>query len=364
MKAYLVLTDGSHYEGNAFGALDSAAGEVVFNTSMTGYQEVLTDPSYYGQMVVLTYPLIGNYGIDPLVEQSSGIKASGLIVGEYCQKPSHWKNQMTLHDYLKAQGIVGIEGIDTRALTKKIRDSGVMGGVIVHQLDEAQTALMTLKKQSLKDSVYKTTTAKAYQLPAMGKSLATVAVMDFGIKANILKTMQMKGYTLKVYPAQTSAMEVLKANPDGIFLSNGPGDPKDLQAIVEEVKILTQHKPTFGICLGHQLMCQAFGGLTQKLKFGHRGANHPVKDLSLNRIFMTAQNHGYVVVEESLNEKPLSVTHVNVNDGSIEGIKHHFLPAFSVQYHPEAAPGPDDSLYLFDQFTALMLANKGGINIA
>ncbi len=361
MVAYLVLNDGSVFKGKRFGAEVLSGGEVVFNTSMTGYQEVLTDPSYYGQMVVLTYPLIGNYGIDPQVSQSNGIKASGLIVGEYCEKPSHWKATQTLDSYLKANGIAGIAGIDTRALTKKIRDKGAMSGVIVNELSTAAEMLLNYQFGVAKDAVYKTSTQSKYQLPAIGKTVAHVAVMDFGIKQNILKTMQLKGYALTVYPADTKAQSVLETNPDGVFLSNGPGDPEQLKAIIEEVKILSAQKPTFGICLGHQLLCQAFGGQTKKLKFGHRGANHPVKDLALGRVFMTAQNHGYVVVDESLLESPVEVTHININDGSIEGVKHKKLPVFSVQYHPEAAPGPDDSVYLFDQFTQLMHAQKGGI---
>lgn len=361
-KGYLVLENGRFFEGNWIGKACPSGGEVVFNTSMTGYQEILTDPSYKGQVVVLTYPLIGNYGIDLAVSQSAKIQASGLILGECCEKPSHWASNLSLEAYLKQAGISGLVNVDTRALTKELRTHGTMRGCMVTNPSHSKAYFKHVNQQVASlPPVYMTTTPFAYELQVNQVPTARVAVMDYGIKQGILKAMLSKGFEIKVFPASTSAETVLSWQPDGIFLSNGPGDPAQLTSIIHQVSLLAQHKPTFGICLGHQLLCHAFGAQTEKLKFGHRGANHPVKDLVYDKVVMTAQNHGYVVVEGTINPERLEVSHYNVNDGSIEGVRHKYLPVFSVQYHPEASPGPSDSLYLFDAFLELMNRQKGGM---
>lgn len=358
MKGYLVLSDRTLYEGTLFGAIEDQMGEVVFNTSMTGYQEILTDPSYYGQMVVMTYPLIGNYGIELNRNQSLKIQAKGLIVREFCQEASHWTSELDLESYMKLQGISGLSGVDTRALTKKLRSGGTMVGRIIKDLGQLEEAVDQMKTYDNQDAVYKTTTGAAYALSPINGCGLRVAVMDYGVKQSILKALLARGFELMVFPANTNAEAVLRWEPDGVFLSNGPGDPALLGAIIEEVKVLMDQVPIFGICLGHQLLCHAFGGSTEKLKFGHRGANHPVMDLSLGRVMITSQNHGYVVCEGSLSPKEVEITHVNVNDGTVEGMRHRHLPIFSVQYHPEASPGPSDSEYLFDQFKVLIEETK------
>lgn len=354
MKGYLLLSDHSLYEGTLIGTQTFEVGEVVFNTSMTGYQEILTDPSYHGQMVVLTYPLIGNYGVDLSWSQSEHIQAKGLIVRELCQTPSHWSAEFDLDTYLKLNGTTGLCGVDTRAITKKLRSSGTMNGCLLSNLDQLDEAVQLMNSYVNKDSVYQTTTAMSYSLYPEQPCGMKVAVMDFGIKKGILKSLLSRGFELKVFPAQTKAAEIISWGPDGIFLSNGPGDPAELIGIVAEIKELLHYKPIFGICLGHQLLCHAFGGQTEKLKFGHRGGNHPVMDLNLGKVLITSQNHGFVVVDGSLDISQVAVTHYNVNDGTLEGMKHLALPIFSVQYHPEASPGPNESEYLFDQFKTMI----------
>lgn len=358
MKGYLLLSDHSLYEGTLIGMQTFEVGEVVFNTSMTGYQEILTDPSYYGQMVVLTYPLIGNYGVDLSVNQSACIQAKGLIVRELCQSPSHWALELDLDAYLKLHEKTGLTGVDTRAITKKLRDHGTMNGCLLSSLDQLEDAKRLMGCYDNTDAVYQTSTAECYSLYPEQSCGLKVAVLDFGIKKGILAALLSQGFELKVFPAQTKAAEIMHWAPDGILLSNGPGDPADLQAVVAEVKTLLAFKPIFGICLGHQLLCHAFGGKTEKLKFGHRGGNHPVMDLNLGKVLITAQNHGYVAIEGSLDMTQLEVTHFNVNDNTIEGIRHKHLPVFSVQYHPEASPGPNESAYLFDQFKTMIAQNK------
>lgn len=357
MKGYLILSDHSVFEGELIGAAHQEIGEVVFNTSMTGYQEILTDPSYHGQMVVMTYPLIGNYGVQSIVSQSHKIQARGLIVRELCEAHSHWASEFSLNDYLKSENITGLSGIDTRALTKKLRNAGTMVGAIIKDLDQLEAALLQMATYDNSQAVVNSSTKESYDLlPAKAEGLK-VAVMDYGIKTGILDSLLERGLELRVFPASTPAEEVLAWHPDGVFLSNGPGDPAVLTDITEQVRQLCHTKPVFGICLGHQLICTAFGGKTEKLKFGHRGGNHPVMDLAQNKVYITSQNHGYVVIPESLRPESFAVTHVNVNDHSIEGVKHRSLPVFSVQYHPEASPGPGESAYLFDQFKQLMWAN-------
>lgn len=344
MKAKLILENGMRFEGNAFGYLEESVGEVVFNTGMTGYQEVLTDPSYYGQIVTMTYPLIGNYGINLEDVESKGPKVKGFIVREKCDYPNNWRCEMELDGYLKQNKIVGLEGIDTRALTKILRNNGTMKGIItLKELTQSEIE-QKLKEFHNRDAVKNVTTKETRIIEGSGKH---IAVMDFGIKENILRSFKARDCKLTIFPASTKAEEILEVNPDTIFLSNGPGDPEDLTDVIETLKELIGKKPIVGICLGHQLLALTLGGKTEKLKFGHRGCNHPVKDLEENKVYITSQNHGYYVSELP---EGMKVTHVSVNDGTIEGMRHETLPIFSVQYHPEACPGPKDIDVIFDKF--------------
>lgn len=344
MKAKLILENGVIFEGKAFGYLKESVGEVVFNTGMTGYQEVLTDPSYYGQIVTMTYPLIGNYGINLEDVESKSVKVKGFIVREQCSYPSNFRCEFQIEDYLKQNKIIGLEGIDTRALTKILRNNGTMKGIITLEDIGLQEAKLKLNNYSNKDAVKTVTSKEIYSIDGAGKH---VAIMDFGIKQNIIRNFLNRGCKVTVFPADIEAEEILKVNPDLIFLSNGPGDPEDLPDAIRNIKNLVGKKPIVGICLGHQLLALSLGGKTSKLKFGHRGCNHPVKDLESNRVHITSQNHGYVV--DTLPEN-IEITHVNLNDGTIEGMKHKELPIYSVQFHPEACPGPKDSEYIFDKF--------------
>jgi len=344
MNAKLILENGMVFEGNAFGYLSDSVGEVVFTTGMTGYQEVLTDPSYYGQIVTMTYPLIGNYGVNLEDVESNSPKVRGFIVREKCSFPSNFRCEMNLDDYLKQNKIVGLEGIDTRALTKVLRNNGTMKGIIVVDEIGGKDVNDRIAAYTNKEAVKNVTTDKVYTIEGKGKH---VAVMDFGIKTNILRCFKKRGCKLTVFPANAKAEDILAINPDLVFLSNGPGDPQDVPEAIENIKKLIGQKPIVGICLGHQLLTLALGGTTTKLKFGHRGCNHPVKDLETNKVTITSQNHGYVV--ETLPEEVVA-THININDGTIEGMKHKTLPIFSVQFHPEASAGPHDSEYIFDKF--------------
>ncbi|MDQ7094153.1 glutamine-hydrolyzing carbamoyl-phosphate synthase small subunit [Desulfosporosinus sp. PR] len=357
MKAALVLETGKVFRGESFGATGEAWGEVVFNTGMTGYQEVLTDPSYAGQMVCMTYPLIGNYGVNKQDDQSEKVQVQGFIVKEAARNPNHWQLEKNVSRTLAQSGVVGIKGIDTRALTRIIREFGVLRGVITTEMERIERLPAQLKAwQVPEDVVAEVSTKKIYTLPALGepKEQFHVVVLDFGIKRNILQAMQAQGFRLTVVPFSTSAQQILEQNPDGIFLSNGPGDPKCVQAGIATIRSLMGQRPIFGICLGHQLLSLALGGDTYKMKFGHRGGNQPVQELESKRVTITSQNHGYAISEESLVQTPLYVTHRNLNDQSVEGVKHQELPVFSVQYHPEAGPGPSESLYLFEEFAQLM----------
>lgn len=350
MKAQLILENGVVFNGNAFGYIKETVGEVVFNTGMTGYQEVLTDPSYYGQIVTMTYPLIGNYGINIDDMESNSIKVKGFIVRENCKSPNNWRCEFELNDYLKRNRIIGLEGIDTRALTKIIRNNGTMKGIIaVRELTPSQikTKLASFNNTNAVAEV----TRDAIEV-VEGRG-AHIAMYDFGMKNNIIRSFGLRNCKMTIFPASAKAEEILAVNPDGIFLSNGPGDPKDLDGPIAEVKKLLGVKPITGICLGHQILALAMGANTIKLKFGHRGANHPVLDKATGRVMITSQNHGYVVEEETL-PSDIEVTHVNLNDQSIEGMKIKDKNAYTIQFHPEACPGPHDTDPIFDEFVALM----------
>ncbi len=349
-KGKLVLKDGTVYEGTFLGT-HSAVGEVVFTTGMSGYQETLTDPSFCGQIVVMTYPLVGNYGCNPLFVQGKQSYFKGYVIGELCEEPSNWRCEQTLGDWLAEQDLPTLVGIDTRALTRKIRDEGVQQGVIVEEgtSDEEIARLLGLPEQH--DQVDVVTTPEIY---TMGEGKLHVAVLDFGIKRNILQSLINFGCHLTVFPAHTTPEEIMRYSPDGIFLSNGPGDPKDLPDVIENIKQMMGKRPIFGICLGHQLMALANGADTYKMKFGHRGINQPVKYLKTGRIYISAQNHGYAVDPASLEGKNIEISHISVNDGTIEGLSYKDHPTFTVQYHPEACPGPGDHDYLFQHFVDLM----------
>lgn len=353
MKAYLILEDGTVFEGTSIGSAREVISEIVFNTSMTGYLEVLTDPSYAGQAVVMTYPLIGNYGICREDMESKKAWPDGYIVRELSRIPSNFRSGDTIQHFLKEQDIPGISGIDTRALTKILREKGTMNGMITtdgnYDLEEVKTRI---RAYTVEGVVLKTSTKEPYVLPGKGKK---VALLDCGAKNNIARSLNERGCEVTVYPADTSAEEILKARPDGIMLSNGPGDPAENVDIIKEVKKLYESDvPIFAICLGHQLMALATGAKTYKLKYGHRGGNHPVKDLETGRVYITSQNHGYAVDENSLDPSVAVPAFVNVNDSTNEGLKYVGKNIFTVQYHPEACPGPLDSGYLFDRFMKMM----------
>jgi carbamoyl-phosphate synthase small subunit len=358
-RAILVLEDGSAYQGYAFGAAVRGNGEVVFNTSMTGYQEMLTDPSYSGQIVVLTYPLIGNYGINPEDIESRRIQVSGFVGREHCDEPSHWQSNSTLSEYLAKQGIPGIEGVDTRAITRRIRTVGVMMGTITSDESEegACKRLRSVRRYDDIDFVRKVSAETAYKWnPSTEPCLAgkyRIVVVDGGLKYNILRILRGMDCDVTAVPCTFTEDEILALKPDGIVLSPGPGDPALLDYMVKTVKKLVGHKPIMGICLGHQLLGRAFGADTFKLKFGHRGANHPVRDLRTGRVYITAQNHGYAVDGDGLRDG-LEVSQINLNDNTVEGFRHRELPIFSIQYHSEASPGPRDNVYLFQQFLEMV----------
>ena len=355
MKAYLILADGSVYTGTSFGAERDAICEVVFNTSMTGYTEVLTDPSYYGQGVIMTYPIEGNYGVNFDDMESRRIWVSCFIVREYTTLASNFRNEATLDELLKKYDIPAISGVDTRALTKKIRVNGTMGGYLTTNPDfNKEEIVAMLQGYIIKDAVKTVTRNEKTHLPGEGFK---VALLDVGAKDNIADSLHRRGLDVTVYPAGTPAEEILESKPDGIMLSNGPGDPTDCGEIITNIKKLYDSDvPIFGICLGHQLMALATGASTEKLKYGHRGANHPVKDLALGRVFITSQNHGYVV--SKINEDVAEISHVNVNDGTVEGLRYKGKNIFTVQFHPEACPGPQDTEYLFDKFIEMMGGSK------
>ncbi|RRJ14283.1 carbamoyl phosphate synthase small subunit [Lachnoanaerobaculum orale] len=353
MKAYLILEDGSVYEGENVGASREAVSEIVFNTSMTGYLEVMTDPSYAGQAVVMTYPLIGNYGICHEDMESDRPWIDGLIVRELSEVASNFRNEDSIQNFLIKNNIPCICGIDTRDLTKRLREHGTMNGFItVDSSFVVEKILQRIKEYSVKGVVKRTSTKEAYSLPGKGKR---VVLIDFGAKKNIARQLQKRGCEVIVVPCDTKAKEILKLKPDGIMLSNGPGDPKENVDIIEEIKKLYDTDiPIFAICLGHQLIALATGANTYKLRYGHRGGNHPVKDLETGRTYISSQNHGYAVDESTLDKNICVPAFVNVNDGTNEGLRYINKKIFTVQYHPEACPGPRDSSYLFDKFIKMM----------
>ncbi len=392
MRAILALEDGRVFEGESFGATGTTTGEIVFNTSMTGYQEVITDPSYQGQMVAMTCPLIGNYGVNPLDQESAQPHVRAFIIEELSPVTSNWRSKMSLPDYLKQWKIPGIQGIDTRALTRHLREKGAMKACLTS--DPAISQQEAIKLAAVGggvagvDFVKEVTTRQVYEwdpedrlsrkwtiVKGDGQGMTRdvngevyeelppirhrVVAFDYGVKFNILRQLRQEGFKVIVVPATTTAQEVLALNPDGVFLSNGPGDPGALDYIHKEVKALIGKKPIFGICLGHQILSYAYGGKTFKLKFGHHGGNQPVKDLNTGRVTITSQNHGFAVDPATLPPS-VEVTHVNLNDQTVEGMRHREHPVFSVQYHPEAAPGPHDANYFFAEFSKLIDETKKG----
>jgi carbamoyl-phosphate synthase small subunit len=368
VKAVLLLEDGTLFEGKAFGAKGIKCGEVVFNTAMTGYQEILTDPSYHEQIITMTYPLIGNYGTNNIDIESRKVFVSGFIVKENCEYPSNWRNSTSLSSYLAKNKVVGLEGIDTRALVKHIRTQGAMRGIISStefKLDALNAKLQKYPGLVGRDIVRKVTSKKPYlwdkgvydvfdKSRSLPEAQYKVVAYDFGIKHNILRLLRYHGCDVSVVPAQTCAEDVLAMKPDGVFLSNGPGDPEPVKYAVDSITKLLGKVPIFGICLGHQLLALAMGAKSYKLKFGHRGANHPIQNLKTRQIEITSQNHGFCIDIDSFGENDVEITHINLNDQTLEGFRCKNVPAFSVQYHPEASPGPHDSNYLFEYFIDMM----------
>ncbi|NWK54671.1 glutamine-hydrolyzing carbamoyl-phosphate synthase small subunit [Verrucomicrobiaceae bacterium N1E253] len=377
MKAILALEDGRTFEGEAFGHFGTTTGEACFNTSMTGYQEIITDPSYRGQIVTMTYPQIGNYGVNPEDAESHCPHVRGLVIGELSPVASNWRSRQSLEDYFAEHHIIGIEGIDTRALTKHLRSAGAMRSCLSTELS-AEEAIQAAKDSAPMEGsdFVKEVSIEGVQKwegesrlwtipnPSTGQEgnyielpevKYNIVAYDFGIKRNILRMLRQAGFEVTLVNSRTPAEEVLAMKPDGVFLSNGPGDPAALDYIHAEVKKLLGKTPMFGICLGHQILTHAFGGTTYKLKFGHRGGNQPVKDLRTGKIAITAQNHGFATDGDSLSDN-VEITHINLNDDTIEGFRHKEFPAFSVQYHPEAAPGPNDATYFFSEFAELIEA--------
>lgn len=361
-KGFLLLADGTLFEGQAVGYEGKSIAEIVFNTGMAGYQEVLTDPSYYGQTVCMTYPLIGNYGINAEDFESEKSWVSGFIMREMSEYPSNWRSEHTLDAYLKQQKVVGLVGIDTRRLTRILRNSGVMNGIIYSEdCAPTQADIEAMRAYTIENAVRTVSAQERQVIAAQGEQKYRIALYDYGVKHNIERELVKRGCEVTVVPYNTPAQDILADQFDGVMLSNGPGDPAENVEIVEELKkLLDTNLPIFGICLGHQLMSLAIGAKTEKLKYGHRGVNHPVKDLDCDRTYITSQNHGYAVVGETVDPTKARVRYVNLNDGTVEGLEHIGKPVFTVQYHPEVCPGPVDTSYLFDMFLANVEHAKGG----
>ncbi|WP_128330381.1 carbamoyl phosphate synthase small subunit [Apibacter sp. HY039] len=347
MKRKLVLENGMEFIGEGFGSDQFTIGEVVFTTGMTGYQETMSDPSFHKQIIVFTYPLIGNYGINPSDFESLNPFVGGVVVHEYAKTESHWQSQMNINDFLKKQNIPGLSGIDTRALVKTIRTKGSMKGKFCNLSEDTQEVVKSLQNSILEHHVPEVSTPRAYSAPAEGNR---IVLIDYGMKKSILKELCLRNCDVVVVPFNTNSKSIMELNPDGIMLSNGPGNPEELAESIQVIRELSGKVPIFGICLGHQLYAIAHGAKTNKMLFGHRGANHPVKEIATNRVHITSQNHGYVVDEDSISNTPLEITHRALNDGTIEGLRHKEHFAFTVQYHPESSPGPNDNEYLFNQF--------------
>lgn len=356
MKATLILANGSTFEGMSIGATDDCVCEMVFNTSMVGYQEILTDPSYAGQGIVMSYPLIGNYGVNHEDNESSRLWGEAFVVRHLSERGSNFRCENNLHSYLKEHGITGIQGVDTRAITRILRSQGTMNGMISCAEDFCiQDILERLRVYRVQGTVEQVTRKAPQVYPALVRQRLRVALMDFGVKENMIRCLQNRGCEVTVFPAHTTAMEIIAGKYDGVMLSNGPGDPSDNVAIIREIKDLYDScLPIFAVCLGHQLMALATGASTRKMRFGHRGANHPVKDLDAGRVFITSQNHGYVVCADSVDPAVAQVSHINVNEGSVEGLRYCNGNVYTVQFHPEASPGPKDTEYLFDRFIRRM----------
>jgi carbamoyl-phosphate synthase small subunit len=361
MKALLILEDGTIFEGKSFGAKGKSFGEVVFNTSMAGYQEIITDPSYKGQIVAMTYPLIGNYGINKDDMESRKPFLGGFVVKECSKMASNWRSKETLDNYLKRNNILGIEGIDTRALTLHIREAGAMKAVLT-TVDLNEKGLVKDARESKGlvgvDLVSEVSCNRKYIWPNTRNNRYKVVVLDCGAKYNILRKLAQHQCRVMVVPATTGAQDILDMRPEGLVLSNGPGDPAAVKYVIETTKKLIGKIPIFGICLGQQILGLALGGKTYKLKFGHHGANHPVKDLRTEKVYITVQNHGFCVDINSLNKKDIEITHINLNDNTLEGIRHKKFPVFSVQFHPEASAGPHDANYLFEEFITMMKKHR------
>lgn len=360
-RAFLVLEDGSAFAGVSFGAETRGVGEVVFSTSMTGYQEALTDPSYAGQILLMTYPLVGNYGVNPLDVESDKVQVAGFVVREAASRPSHRLSTGTVHEYLAAAGVPGIAEVDTRAITRKLRTAGVMMGTITsdESPEEAHTRLLSLPRYGNLDLVPSVSTDRPYLFQAAGpEPRFHIVVLDLGVKMNIMRILRRLGARVTAVPCLTTAQEILDLKPDGLVISPGPGDPALLDYAVRTAQGLFGKLPIFGICLGHQVVGRAFGAQTFKLKFGHRGANHPVKDLTTGRVYITSQNHGYAVDPDGLSSA-IEVSHINLNDMTVEGLRGRDIPVMTIQYHSEASPGPHDNMYLFERFLATVAQERG-----